>query len=68
MVLCFYLGDNTPSFGECTGMFFVIVESQEGERALEHLHKSTEQSQGLSEAVQHKEKLLDFDQTTYVEN
>ena len=40
----------------------VCVHLQEGERAFEHF-KSVQSSTGLDKAMQHKDKLLDFDQT-----
>ncbi len=40
--------------------------AQEGQRALDHIQKSSEVTTGLTKAMQHKDKLLDFDQTRYV--
>lgn len=36
---------------------------QEGQRALDHIQRSAGLSQGLNRAMQHKDKLLEFDQT-----
>ena len=42
-----------------------IIYTQEGERAFDHL-QSAGSSEDLNQAVQHKDKLLEFDQTKYV--
>ncbi|XP_064390454.1 activating signal cointegrator 1-like [Halichondria panicea] len=44
--------------------FLKQFQIPEGQRALDHIQKSSEVTTGLTKAMQHKDKLLDFDQTS----